>query len=151
MWILKHENMDNKLFSWNHIWHITIKIKIQCSKWSCSVFYLLTPWLRATVLVELRPPHTFYVRFHDSNFLQDGVISPMPNPNLEDQGISLSLAPPSKPVRHGWPYQQLCCCQHSFIVHWCTQAPHPVTKCFQQGGDTIEVACLVSHTAMLQL
>jgi hypothetical protein len=34
----------------------------------------------ATVLVELWPPHIFDLRFRDSIFLQDGVVSPMPNP-----------------------------------------------------------------------
>jgi hypothetical protein len=34
----------------------------------------------AKVLVELWPPHVLYVRFHDNEFLQCGVISPMPNP-----------------------------------------------------------------------
>jgi hypothetical protein len=51
-----------------------------------------------------------------------------PNSNSEDQGTSLSLTPPSKPVRHGWPYQQLCCRRHSFGVHWWTQAPSPSKK-----------------------
>jgi hypothetical protein len=79
----------------------------------------------ATVLVELWPPHIhiLYVRFRDRKFLQNGVVNPTPNPNLEDQGISLSLVPPLKPVQHGWPYQQLCCRRHSVRVHWCTQAP----------------------------
>jgi hypothetical protein len=31
------------------------------------------------------------VRFHDNEFLQGWVVSPTPNPNLEDQVISLSL------------------------------------------------------------
>jgi hypothetical protein len=58
-------------------------------------------------------------------FTRLGSSAPRPTPNLEDQGISLSLAPPSKPVRHGWLYQQLHCCRHSFRVYWCTQAPSP--------------------------
>jgi hypothetical protein len=74
-----------------------------------------------------------------ANFYRMESSGPRPTPNLEDQGISLSLAPPSKPVRHGWPYQQLCCRRHSFRVHWFThKPPHPATKCFRQGGDTIE-------------
>jgi hypothetical protein len=28
-----------------------------------------------------------------------------PTPNLEDQGIPLRLAPTTRPVRPGWPYQ----------------------------------------------
>jgi hypothetical protein len=57
-----------------------------------------------------------------------GSSAPRPTPNMEDQGISLSLAPPSKPVRHGRPYRQLCCRRHSFRVHCCTQAPSPSNK-----------------------
>jgi hypothetical protein len=34
----------------------------------------------ATVLVELWPPHIFYVRFRDNKFLQGRVVSPTPNP-----------------------------------------------------------------------
>jgi hypothetical protein len=63
-----------------------------------------------------------------TNFYRVGSSVPRPTPNLEDQGISLSLVSPSKPVRHGWPYQQLRCCRHSFRVHWCTQAPSPSNK-----------------------
>jgi hypothetical protein len=49
--------------------------------------YLLTFLLcDATVLVELWPPHIFYVRFRDSKFLQDGVVSPTPNPQLGEPG-----------------------------------------------------------------
>lgn len=37
--------------------------------------------------------------------------------NLEDQFISLFLAPHSKSFQPVWPYQQLgCCCWHSFIL-----------------------------------
>jgi hypothetical protein len=48
----------------------------------CSlVGYLLTYLLcGTTVLVELWPPHIFYVRFRDNKFLQGGVVSPTPNP-----------------------------------------------------------------------
>jgi hypothetical protein len=50
--------------------------------------------------------------------------APCSTPNLEAHGLALSLclAPRSKPVQHGWPYQQLGCHWHSFQVHWCTQA-----------------------------
>jgi hypothetical protein len=44
--------------------------------------------------------------------------TPLPTPNLEDQVISLSLASPLKPVRHGWPAGIAL-----DRVHWCTQAP----------------------------
>jgi len=30
-----------------------------------------------------------------------------PTPNLEDQGISLSVVPPLEPVWFGWAYQKL--------------------------------------------
>jgi hypothetical protein len=62
------------------------------------------------------------------NSYRVGSLAPLPTPNVENQGISLSLAPPSKPVQHGWPCQQLCCRRHSFRVHWCTQAPSPSNK-----------------------
>lgn len=35
---------------------------------------------------------------------------------LEDQFISLCLAPHSKSFQPVWPYQQLGCCWHSFIL-----------------------------------
>jgi hypothetical protein len=70
-----------------------------------------------------------------ANFYRVGSSAPRPTPNLEDQGISLSLAPPSKPVRHGWPYQQLCCRRHSFIVHWYTS---PLTQ-QQRAFDKVEI------------
>jgi hypothetical protein len=71
--------------------------------------------------------------FVTTNFYSVGSSAPRPTPNLEDQGISLSLASPSKPVRHGWPYQQLLCRRHSFRVHWCTQAPSPSNKVLSTG------------------
>jgi len=30
----------------------------------------------------------------------------MPNPHLEDQGVTLCLVSTLRPVRHGWPYQE---------------------------------------------
>jgi hypothetical protein len=42
--------------------------------------------------------------------------------------VSLSLASPSKPVRHEWLYQQLCCSRHSSRVRWCTQAVSPSSQ-----------------------
>jgi hypothetical protein len=58
--------------------------------------------------------------FVTTNFYRVGSSAPRPTPNLEDQGISLSLASPSKPVTG---------------AH---KPPHPATKCLWQGGDTIE-------------
>jgi hypothetical protein len=67
---------------------------------------------------------TYYVwGFMTTNCYRVGSSAPRPTPNLEDQGISLSLVSPSKPVRHGWPYQQLCCRRHG--VH---KPPHPATN-----------------------
>jgi hypothetical protein len=34
----------------------------------------------ATVLVELWPPHIFYVKFRNNEFLQGGMIGPTPKP-----------------------------------------------------------------------
>jgi hypothetical protein len=46
-----------------------------------SLGFILSYLLRgATVLVEHWLPHVLYVRFHDNEFLQGGVISPMANP-----------------------------------------------------------------------
>jgi hypothetical protein len=52
--------------------------------------------------------------FMTTNFYRVGSSAPRPTPNMEDQGICLSLTPPWKPVWYG---------RHSFRVHWCTQAP----------------------------
>jgi hypothetical protein len=40
----------------------------------------LLTYCGATAFVELWPPRIFYVRFHDNEFLQGGVVSPTPNP-----------------------------------------------------------------------
>jgi hypothetical protein len=47
-----------------------------------NIKLFLTYLLRgATVLVELWPPHIFYVKFRDKEFLRGGVVvSPTPNP-----------------------------------------------------------------------
>jgi hypothetical protein len=84
--------------------------------------------------------------FVTTNLYRVGSSAPRPVTNLEDQGISLSLTPPSKPVQHGCPYQQLLCRRHSFEFTGSRKPPHPATKCFRQGRDTIEGAyCLYSH------
>jgi hypothetical protein len=61
---------------------------------------LLTYLLRdAEVLVELLPPHIWYVKFRDNEFLQDGVVNPAPNPQpggpgyLSYSGTSLKTSP----------------------------------------------------------
>jgi hypothetical protein len=48
-----------------------------------------------------------------------------PNPNLEDRGIPLRLAPTPWPVRHEWPYQLLRYCRHSSQGLRSTQTPPP--------------------------
>jgi hypothetical protein len=64
--------------------------------------------------------------------------APRPIPSLEDQGISLSLAPPSKPVRHGWRYQRYAAASIGLEFIGAHRPSHPTTKCFRQGGDTID-------------
>jgi hypothetical protein len=60
--------------------HKPVFIFAAARTWNLTA-YLLSYLLRgATVLVELWPPHIFYVRFRDSKFLQRGVVSPTPNP-----------------------------------------------------------------------
>jgi hypothetical protein len=49
----------------------------------CVLTYLLCG---ATIFVELWPPHIFYVRFRDNEFLKGGVISPTPNPQPGGSG-----------------------------------------------------------------
>jgi hypothetical protein len=44
---------------------------------------------------------TLIVRFLNRMML----LAPCPNPNLEDQGISLSLDSTLRPFRNGWPYR----------------------------------------------
>jgi hypothetical protein len=101
--------------------------------------YLLTPW-RYSSCRTMDASHILCKVSWRQIFYTVGPSAPRPASNPEDQDISLSLAPPSKPVRHGWTYQQLCFRLHSFTVYCCTQAPHPATKCFRQGGVTIEGA-----------
>jgi hypothetical protein len=48
-----------------------------------------------------------------------------PTPDLEDQGISLSLVSQLQPVWLGWSYQKLGFRQHSIFHHWDSQTPHP--------------------------
>jgi hypothetical protein len=51
------------------------------------ITYVLIYLLRGTtVLVELWPPHIFYVRFRDNSFLKGGVVSPTPKPQPGESG-----------------------------------------------------------------
>jgi hypothetical protein len=72
------------------------------------------------------------------NFYRVGSSAPRPTPNLEDQGISLSLASPSKPVRHGGPTSSYAAAGIALEFIVAHKPPHPATNCFRQGGDTIE-------------
>jgi hypothetical protein len=57
----------------------TLILLVFCAvSWIYKVFtyYLLHG---VTVLVELWHPHIFYVRYHDNDFLQGGIVSPTPN------------------------------------------------------------------------
>jgi hypothetical protein len=98
-----------------HMFQVAINISLLGFRW---------PWVSCPLVCTA----FLYVRFRDNEFLHVGSSAPCPTPNLEDQGLSLSLAPPSKPVRHRWPYQQLHCCWHRFWAHWCTQALSPSNK-----------------------
>jgi hypothetical protein len=84
------------------------------------------------------------VRFHDNEFLQGGVISLMLKPPTWrtrvsvlvwhlPQNLSAMRGPTSSYVTAGIAFE--------FIVH--TSPPHPATKCFRQGGDTIEGECFL--------
>jgi hypothetical protein len=80
--------------------------------------------------------NALYVRFHDSKCLQGGVVSP--TPNLEGKGISLGLARPSKPVRHGGPTSSYAAAGIASELNGAHKPPHPASKYFRQGGDTVE-------------
>jgi hypothetical protein len=128
-----------------------MKLKYKLTLWyfsstlvSSSLFsltYLLTYLLHgATVLAEVWPPHIFCVRFRDSKSLQSGVISPMLNPPTWRTRVSLlfSLAPPSKSVRHGRSTSSYAATGIALEFIGAHKPTHTATKCFQQGGDTIE-------------
>jgi hypothetical protein len=102
----------------------------------------------ATVLVRTLAASYSTWGFVTANVYGVGSSAPHLTPNLQDQGISLILAPPSKPVRHRWPYQQLCCSRHSFRVHRCTQAPAPSNKCLNLNVVKIQKANGDSFTAV---
>jgi hypothetical protein len=59
-----------------------------------------------------------------------GSSAPRPTPNPEDQGISLSLAPPSKPVRHGGPTNSYAAAGIALEFIGAHKPPRPATKCF---------------------
>jgi hypothetical protein len=115
--------------NWKHRINIT---KSRAKQWGSRVrdysnTYLLTLW-RYSSCRTLATSHILCEVSWQQIFTGWGHQPHAQPPNLEDQGISLSVAPPSKPVRHGWSHQQLCCCWHSFRLHWCTQAPSPSNK-----------------------
>jgi hypothetical protein len=79
----------------------------------CFLAYLLRG---ATIL------HILYVRFHDSKFLQGGVVSPTPNPPTWRTRVSLLVWHLSRNLSGmGGPTS-------SYAVHWCTQDPSPSNK-----------------------
>ena len=64
------------------------------------------------------------------DFLWDCIVSPLPNPKLEGQWITLCLTSTLWPVWHGWPSQDLSSHRLFYAGHWGTQAPWP-----RQGSD----------------
>jgi hypothetical protein len=90
----------------------------------------------ATVLIELWPPHILYV-FSDK-FLQDGVVSPTPNPPTWRSRVSLLFwhIPRNLSGMGGRTssYDAASIALVFIVVH---KPPHPATKCFRQGGDTM--------------
>jgi hypothetical protein len=93
----------------------------------------------ATVLVELWPPHILYVRFHDNEFLQCGVISPMPNPPTWRTRVPLLVWHlPRNLSGMGGPACSYAAADIALEFIGAHKPPHPTTECFGQGGDTIE-------------
>lgn len=79
-------------------------------KKSCRIKKLLLPWQKT---------------FYGSELLVQ-----RPTPNLEGQWITFRLTSTLRPVRHGWPCQELSSHRHSSPGHWSTLAPWQ-----QQGND----------------
>jgi hypothetical protein len=69
--------------------------------------------------------------------------APRPTPSLEDQGISLSVVPPSKLSGMGVPTSSYATAGVALEFIGAHKHPHPVTKCFRQGGDNIEGALYI--------
>jgi hypothetical protein len=107
-------------------------IKVFESSWLLLYFnkHLVIPSAMRLSCFFFIHPAFLYVRFRDNEFLQGRVVSRTPNQptNLEDQGLSSSLASPSKPVRHVWPGSNYATVGISFRVHWCAHVPSPSNK-----------------------
>jgi hypothetical protein len=87
----------------------------------------------ATLLLQLCPPHIFYVRFRDRKFLQGWVVSPTPNPHLGGPGY-LSYSGISLETYPAW----VAAAGIALDLIGAHKPPHPATECFRQGGDNIE-------------
>jgi hypothetical protein len=101
-----------------------------------SLSYLLRG---ATVHVELRPPHIFYVRFRDSKFLQVGVVSPTPNPQPGRPVSLLVWHLPRNVSGMGRPTSSYAAAGIDLEFIGTHKPPHPATKSFRQGVDTVEM------------
>ena len=69
-----------------------------------------------------------------------GSLAPHPTPNLEDQGITVSLGSHPWPVWQGRPCQELYHHQHSSQDYLTTQAPPQHQSRDTFGGDSIGMA-----------
>jgi hypothetical protein len=99
--------MSPDIVSWFDLQYLLLK---HIYPWLC---YIWVCYIQQTVW-----------RFSKSGFLWGWGCEPVPTPNLEDWGTSLSgISLKTSPV-HGLSYQQLGCC-YRFWVHWCTQALSP--------------------------
>jgi hypothetical protein len=73
--------------SWYLLHLVSVSIKhTELKRGTKYVKHLLTCSVALTVPVELWPPHIFYVRFRDSKFVQDGVVSHSPKLQLGGPG-----------------------------------------------------------------
>jgi hypothetical protein len=94
----------------------------------------------AIVLVELWTPHIFYVRFRDK-FLQGGVVSPTSKPPTWRTRVSLLVWHlPQNLFGMGDAISSYATTDIAFDFMDAHKLPHPATKRFRQGGDTIQGA-----------
>jgi hypothetical protein len=69
-----------------------------CEPWPSSELFAILPYCRSVRLLLLWISKQL-------NLYDVRLLPPHPAPNLEDQCITLCLAPTSWPVRPGWLYQ----------------------------------------------
>jgi hypothetical protein len=94
-----------------------------------------------TVIVELWLP--LFVRFCEE-FLQGRVVSPTPNPPTWRTRVSLLVWHlPRNLSGMGGPTSSYAAASIAFEIIGAHKPSHPATKCFQQGGDTIEGATAI--------